>query len=124
MIAKKRHRQLAASSPLAASPAKSVAEELRGLRRSFDDAVASYKARLHRELDEVIAAVSRLEFGADGALNSQHGEEQTRDLRDMLSLLRNLQLRPEKGRRKDLKKIDTTVGDLHLLIERWLTSRS
>lgn len=120
----KRHRQPAAPSPLATSPAKSVAEELRALRRSFDDAVAGYKARIHRELDEIIAAVSSLELTADGALNSRNGAEQTRDLRDMLSLLRNLELRPEKGRRKDLKKIDTAVGDLHLLIERWPPPRS
>ena len=41
------------------------------------------------------------------------------DLRDMLTLLRTLEVRPEAGRRKDLKKIETLVEDLRLLSERW-----
>jgi len=28
-------------------------------------------------------------------------------------------LRPEKGRRKDLKKIESLLEELHLLTERW-----
>ena len=32
-----------------------------------------------------------------------------RDLRDMLTLLRHRQLKPDKGRRKDLKKIESVV---------------
>jgi len=42
-----------------------------------------------------------------------------RDLRDMLTLLRKFSIKPEKGRRKDLKKIDALVGDLTMLIEQW-----
>ena len=41
------------------------------------------------------------------------------DLRDMLTLLRTLEVKPEAGRRKDLKKIETLVEDLRLLSERW-----
>ena len=106
---------------LAASPAKSVADELRALRRLFDSVAAGYTARIHRELDEVAAAVDRLELAEDGTprKNGESEADPVRDLRDMLSLLRNLQVRPEKGRRKDLKKIDTTISDLRLLIEHW-----
>ena len=42
-----------------------------------------------------------------------------RDLRDMLTLLRHRQLKPDKGRRKDLKKIESVVDDLAMLIENW-----
>ncbi len=103
------------------SPAKPVAEELRTLRRVFDNVVAGYAARIHREIDEVAAAINALQFDKDGTppKNSGAQPDQLRDLRDMLSLMRNLQVRPEKGRRKDLKKIDTVVGDLQLLIEHW-----
>ena len=41
------------------------------------------------------------------------------DLRDMLTLLRTLEVKPEAGRRKDLKKIESLVEDLRLLSERW-----
>jgi hypothetical protein len=118
MTTKKRR---SASPPLAASPAKSVADELRTLRQVFDSVVASYSARIHHELDEIAQAINGLELTEDGALRHKNGAAagNLRDLRDMLSLLRNLQVRPEKGRRKDLKKIDTTVGDLQLLIEHW-----
>jgi t-SNARE complex subunit (syntaxin) len=37
----------------------------------------------------------------------------------MLTLLRNRQLKPDKGRRKDLKKIESVVNDLTMLIENW-----
>ena len=118
MTTKKRR---VASPPVATSPAKSVTEELRTLRQLFDSVVAGYSTRIHRELDVITKAVNGLEFTDDGALRHKNGAAagNLRDLRDMLSLLRNLQVRPEKGRRKDLKKIDTTVGDLQLLIEHW-----
>ena len=37
----------------------------------------------------------------------------------MLTLLRTLEVKPEAGRRKDLKKIESLVEDLRLLSERW-----
>ena len=49
--------------------------------------------------------------------DSPHSE--IHDLRDMLTLLRTLEIKPEAGRRKDLKKIETLVEDLRLLSERW-----
>ena len=119
----KKRRSTSPSGPV--SPAKPVLEELHTLRRVFDNVVAGYAARIHRELDEVTAAVKALEFDEEGTprKNADAPSDQLRDLRDMLSLMRNLQVRPEKGRRKDLKKIDSTIGDLQLLIEHWSSSR-
>lgn len=37
----------------------------------------------------------------------------------MLALCRSLDLRPEKGRRKDLKKIEALIEELRLLTEQW-----
>ena len=37
----------------------------------------------------------------------------------MITLCRTLDLKPEKGRRKDLKKIDTLVEELHLMVQNW-----
>lgn len=44
---------------------------------------------------------------------------QLKDLRDILAELRGLQVKAEKGRRKDLKKIEILVGDLLLITEKW-----
>jgi hypothetical protein len=41
------------------------------------------------------------------------------DLRDMLAMCRNLNLRPEKVCRKDLKKIEILLEELHFLTQRW-----
>ncbi len=37
----------------------------------------------------------------------------------MLMLLRNASLKTDKGRRKDLKKIDSLIADLTMLTENW-----
>ena len=107
-----------------ASPAKSAVEELRALGKIFDAVVTAYADRIRREISETAAAVERLERTGEGAprKNPRLDPSQLRDLRDMLTLLRTVEVRPEKGRRKDLKKIDTLVGDLRLLIENWPTS--
>ena len=40
-----------------------------------------------------------------------------RDQGDMLTLIRKLDAKPEKGRRKDLRKIDSIVSDLKFVRE-------
>ena len=37
----------------------------------------------------------------------------------MLEHIGDLQIDPERGRRKDLKKIDSLIGELQSTIERW-----
>ena len=51
------------------------------------------------------------------ARNADLPNSEIHDLRDMLTLLRTLEVKPEAGRRKDLKKIETLVEDLRLLSE-------
>lgn len=41
------------------------------------------------------------------------------DLRDMLTVLRKTEFKPEKGRRRDLRKIDDMIEDLKILTENW-----
>ena len=45
-----------------------------------------------------------------------------RELKDLQGILKQialLQINPEKGRRKDLKKIDALIGELQSTVERW-----
>jgi hypothetical protein len=96
-----------------ASPAKSVVEELDVLRSEFRSALLAYAGRIEEEIGLVRKTVA-----AEGA-GKKVSAAKLRDLRDMLTLLRKFSIKPEKGRRKDFKKIDALVGDLAMLIENW-----
>ena len=98
---------------LEVSPMKSVAEELDFLRKSFRECVNVYATRIEAELMQIRATV--LEQTKNPKLPQGH----IRDLRDMITLCRTLDIKPEKGRRKDLKKIDTVVEELHLMVQSW-----
>jgi hypothetical protein len=94
-----------------ASPSKAVVSELQDLRAELREAASSYAARLDAEIERVRAAVEASTDKGAGA--------KVRDLRDMLTLLRHRQVRADKGRRKELKKIESVIGDLAMLIENW-----
>jgi len=100
-------------SPPEASPAKSVVEELDTLRAEFRSALLAYAGRIEEEISLVQQAADKLTG------SKKIPAAKMRDLRDMLTLLRKFSIKPEKGRRKDLKKIDALVGDLSMLIEQW-----
>jgi len=95
------------------SPAKSVIEDLDALRTEFRSALLAYAGRIEEEIGLVQETVSKL------SSRKKIAPAKMRDLRDMLTLLRKFSIKPEKGRRKDLKKIDALVGDLTMLIEQW-----
>jgi hypothetical protein len=96
-----------------ASPEKAVVGELQDLRAELREAASSYAARLDAEIERVRAAVDAK------ATRSNLSGAKMRDLRDMLTLLRNRQIKADKGRRKELKKIESVIGDLAMLIENW-----
>jgi phosphoenolpyruvate synthase/pyruvate phosphate dikinase len=96
-----------------ASPTKAVVAELQNLRAELREAADSYATRLESEVDRVRVAVET------GSTAKNLSSARIRDLRDMLTLLRHRQIKPDKGRRKDLKKIESVVSDLAMLIEHW-----
>lgn len=96
-----------------ASPMKAVTEELDSLRTAFRETLAGYAARIENEISRVQSKVEA-EMGRKKVSGAK-----LKDLRDMLTLLRRTQVKSEKGRRKDLKKIDAMVEDLLMLIESW-----
>jgi hypothetical protein len=98
---------------LEVSPMKSLAEELDFVRKSFRESIDVYSTRVETQLTLIRDAV--LQQAKSTKLPSAH----LRDLRDMITLCRTLDLKPEKGRRKDLKKIDTLVEELQLMVQNW-----
>ena len=90
-----------------------VVKDLEDLRVVFRETI-----QRHADLvDEEVLAIQRTVKAL--VESSQVTSAQMRDLRDMITLLRNTDFKPEKGYRKDLKKIDNLVGDLRMLTEQW-----
>jgi hypothetical protein len=98
---------------LEVSPMKSLAEEIGFVRKSFRESIEVYSSRVENQLTKIKDAV--LEQAKNPKLPPAH----IRDLRDMITLCRTLDLKPEKGRRKDLKKIDTLVEELESMVQNW-----
>ena len=96
-----------------ASPAKALLEELELFRVLSHETLAAMRSRLDEQIDLIKFRVEALGSGED----TPSGKN--RDIRDMLTLLRNAGVKPEKGRRKDLKKLDTSSEDLKMMVEHW-----
>ena len=116
--------------PTEASPFKSAVEGLDGLRKTFQLTCRHYAERVEREivaLRERVAAAGA-EHGdatvaaADRRRSLSRDRDSTsrvHDLRDMLTILRTLDIKSAAGKRRDLKRIESAVEDLRMLIERW-----
>ena len=123
-----------------ASPYKSVAQELETLRSVFRLACRQYTERVEMEIirvrEQVVTAgitaaekeklplsrattSARVAKGSVAQVKAADALSQVHDLRDMLTLLRTMQIKPQEGRRKDLKKIETIISDLELLTAGW-----
>jgi hypothetical protein len=79
----------------------------------LDEVARNYLARLHREIAELIRVLEKKQ--AEPAFSRR----ELKDLREILKRVAHLQINPEKGRRKDLKKIDALIGELQSTVERW-----
>ncbi len=94
-----------------ASPAKSLVSDLSQLRRTLRTTGQAYLRRLEAEIDEIA-------FWAKArASGKKLAKPEIRDLGDMVTLVRKIEVNPQKGRRKDLKKIDATIGDLREFLD-------
>jgi hypothetical protein len=92
------------------SPVKVLQTELGKLRRDLRATVRAYAARLDLELAESRAVL--------GSLNpvEELSRERVHELRDLMIHVRKRKLKPEKGRRKDLRKIDSLIEDVRILM--------
>ena len=91
-----------------------VAEELAFLRKAFRDLAAAYTGQVEGEITGLLDLVK-----GDAQNGRKLPASRAHDLRDMLSLLRSLEIKPAKGRRRDLKKVETLLEELRRIVERW-----
>jgi len=95
------------------SPLKSLVDELEQLRKQTKQMVAQLGKRLAGEIVQVTGEIRQ------EALEPKISGSKVRDARDMLSLLRNLEVRPEKGRRRDLKRVEQAIEEVRQMLEKW-----
>lgn len=96
-----------------ALPTDTVLAEIEALRELLHSTLAHNAKRINTRLDEVQGKVESL------AKKKKTSSVHLRDLRDMLTLLRKHNVKPEKARRRDIKKIDEISDDLAMLTETW-----
>ena len=94
-------------------PVKPALEELAFVRKAFHDAAAHFVARIEGDLNVVREAISIIQTRKNVPV------ERVKELRDVLLILREIELKPEKGRRRDLKKIESAVKDLRQIVDGW-----
>ena len=85
--------------------------ELQQLRRELRTTARSYAQRLEHELILTNAALDRYTPA------EKLTREQLHRVRDFAMMVRQRRLRPEKGRRKDLRKIESLISDLRPLVD-------
>ncbi len=79
----------------------------------LDEVSRNYLARLHREIADLIRVLEKKQ--AAGGFSRR----EIKGLEEILKRIAHLQIDPERGRRKDLKKIDALIGELQSTVERW-----
>ncbi len=97
--------------PLPASPAKSALDDLNTLHHLFRLTLKTYSANMEEEFRHLAAAL-------EGEAKASR-KQRVRDAGDIMTLIRMLTLKPERGRRRDLKKIEEVVADLRQIVETW-----
>ncbi len=94
-------------------PTKATLDGLKTLQKAFRDVFQIYRQEIDNGLAEIIGSVTK------EATSKSRSKDNGRDLSEMLILLRGLNVKPAKGRRRDLKKIESTVKDLRDIVARW-----
>lgn len=88
------------------SPVTVLESELHTLHRDLRTIAKAYIGRLENDLFFCLAALRSY-----GPIE-QVPRETLHQIRDLTFIIRNRKLKPEKGRRKDLRKIDSLIVDL------------
>ena len=92
-------------------PVNLLQTELQALRRELRATLRAYSARLEISLAQTTAAVA----GSKPA--DELSREQMHKIRDLTQIVRDRKLKPEKGRRKDLRKIDALIEELEAAVQ-------
>jgi len=85
--------------------------EILNLRVVFLEISKNYESRIEKDMQTTREYLSKLKDSA-----TIRGSK-VADLKAMLSFVKDLQIKPERGRRKDLKKIEDTICEVLNILE-------
>jgi hypothetical protein len=94
-------------------PTKALLAELAFLRRNFREILNHYTVAVESEMAQIVALVTA------ESEKKKVPTDRTKEMRDMLMLLRGLEIKTSKGRRRDLKRVESVVAELRTVAERW-----
>jgi hypothetical protein len=86
--------------------AAAALQHLRGLAREVHQHTL---ARMEGEIARVMQCVTR----------ASTSKTQRRDIEEMLTLVQRLDVRPHKGRIKDVRRLQKIVGHLSSIVDQW-----
>ena len=89
------------------SPLTKLQAELVTLRRKLRATIRAYATRLEIDLAESTTAVAALKPAETLSRQRLH------EIRELTTMLRDFNVKPEKGRRKDLRKLDSLIHEVH-----------
>lgn len=84
--------------------------ELKRLRSLLEEITSAYLIKRQAQIESFVSAISENESAKEGRL---------KDIRSMQRGLRNLKVKPEKGRYKDIKRAEALIVNLQKIMERW-----
>ena len=99
--------------PNDALPIKPLIEQLTFVRRTFREIVRHYSGEIE---SEILRLAKKMTAEAE---KKKPTRERVHEMRDVLMLLREVDVKPEKGRRRDLKKIEVLIKDIGEIVDRW-----
>jgi hypothetical protein len=92
---------------------KELLAQLQHLRSEAKEISRLYAANLQRDIVQLIEFLNESQNQTSGSRNSRGANTVFSRMKETLD---GINLKPEKGRRKDLRKIDSLIEDLQLLI--------
>ena len=92
--------------------------ELRHLRSLLREVAAKYVSRLETDIERAVEAIR----DGDGRKKEDAQARQT-ELRGVLDRIRSLKVKPERGRRRDVKRIDKLIKELVVWADRRMEER-
>lgn len=89
--------------------------------RELDSVQKLFRALLRNYAAEVESRITALQTAVHGQSVTQRKLPISiaHDLRDMLMLMRSLDVKPAKGRRRDLKRLEVVVDELQRIAATW-----
>lgn len=88
----------------------SVKMELKRLRSLLEEITSAYLIKRQAQIESLISALSE---------NESVKKERLQALRRIQGVLRGLKVKPEKGRYKDIKRVEDLIVNLQRIVERW-----